>query len=223
MTYRDILEGPEVPAPSGKTDSILLLLHGVGADGKDLVGLAPLFQGVLPNTLCVSPNAPNAFDMGPAGFGGGYQWFSLKDTSPDAMIAGVKKASATLDKYITALLEEYNLPASKLGILGFSQGIMTGLYTALRLPEPVACVAGYSGLVIGDENMPNEVTAKPPVMLVHGAEDDIVPANLLDISKAALEEVGVKADTHLRPGLAHGIDEEGIKMGIAFVQQHLAA
>ncbi len=214
------LDGPRFgPAAGGTAKNLVLLLHGVGADGNDLIGLAPYFARALPNTAFVSPNAPFPCDMAPYG----YQWFSLQDRSPPAILAGVQATAPILNAFIDAELQRHNLTESKLALVGFSQGTMMSLYTAPRRAAPVAGIVGYSGALVGADLLAMEVKSKPPVLLVHGDADQIVPFAAMDAAANALRKAGLAVETLRRPGLPHSIDEEGIAAGIRFLTQALGA
>jgi phospholipase/carboxylesterase len=184
------LDGPRLPAQSGNPDSLVILLHGLGSDGNDLIGLAPYWAPQLPNTAFVSPNAPFPCDMAPYG----HQWFSLQDRSPNRILAGVQAAAPILDAFITQELERYGIDESRLALVGFSQGCMMSLYVAPRREKPVAQVLGYSGRLIG-------------------TADEVVPFDSLAASEAGLKAAGIPVETLSRPGLAHSIDERGLQEG----------
>ena len=203
------LDGPRLPARSGKTRSLVILLHGLGSDGNDLIGLAPFWAPQLPDTAFVSPNAPFPCDMAPYGF----QWFSLQDRSPGRILAGVQAAAPILDGFIDRELERHALDESRLALVGFSQGCMMSLYVAPRRAKPVAQVLGYSGRLIGPDLLKTEAKSKPPVLLVHGTADEIVPFDSLAASEAGLKAAGIPVETLARPGLPHSIDEPGLAEG----------
>jgi phospholipase/carboxylesterase len=203
------LDGPRLPARSGKAKSLVILLHGLGSDGNDLIGLAPHWAPQLPDTVFVSPNAPFPCDMGPYGF----QWFSLLDRSPARILAGVQAAAPILDAFIDQELERLGLDESRLALVGFSQGCMMSLYVAPRRAKPVAQVLGYSGRLIGADLLKTEARSKPPVLLVHGTADDVVPFDSLAASEAALKAAGIPVEILSRPGLPHSIDERGLVEG----------
>jgi phospholipase/carboxylesterase len=166
------LTGPKVlPASGGPARQLVVLLHGVGADGDDLISLADYWSALLPDAEFVSPNAPDQCDMSPYG----YQWFSLLDRSMAAMTAGVKKVAPVINAYIDNALAERNLTPDKLALVGFSQGTMTALHTALRRSEPLAGILAYSGALLAPEALAGEIRSRPPVLLIHGADDQIVP------------------------------------------------
>lgn len=214
MSDQPTLDGPSAgPASGGPPRQLVILCHGVGADGNDLIGLAPYFQKVLPDALFVAPDAPHPFDMAPFG----RQWFSLQDTSPESRLEGTKQAAPILNAFIDAKLAETGLQAKDLALIGFSQGTMVSLYTALRRPEPVAGIVGYSGMLLGTDNLADEITAKPPVLLCHGKMDDVVPYDSLPQAEKHLRAVGVTVETVSRDGLAHGLDDGCVMAGMSFL------
>jgi phospholipase/carboxylesterase len=215
-----ILSGPSHPPSSGgKPRQLVILLHGLGANGNDLIGLAPVWSQLLPDAEFVSPNAPFPCDMAPYGF----QWFSLQDRSPAMILAGVRAAAPALDAFIDDALATRGLAEKDLALVGFSQGTMMSLYVGLRRARAVAGILGYSGALIGAETLAAEVRSKPRVMLVHGDADPVVPFQALALAERALEAAGVAVETLTRPGLAHGIDEEGLKAGGRFLKEVLTA
>ncbi len=212
------LEGPRFgPVAGGRPRRLVLLLHGLGADGNDLIGLAPYFGQALPDAEFVSPHAPFPCDMAPYG----KQWFSLQDRAPATVLAGVQAAAPILDAFITAERDRLGLADANVALLGFSQGTMMSLYVALRRPEPLAGVVGYSGALVAPQLLASEARSRPPVLLVHGTSDPIVPFQAMDAAAGALQGAGVPVETLARPGLPHSIDEEGIAAGIEFLQEHL--
>jgi phospholipase/carboxylesterase len=218
MSDLPLLAGPALPPASGQPPrQVVLLLHGVGADGNDLIGLAPFFQQVLPEAAFFSPNAPYQFDMAPFG----YQWFSLRDFGPEARLEGTRAAAPILDHYIDHLLAIFGLNEENMALIGFSQGTMMALHVGLRRARPLAGIVGYSGMLVGAEFLADEIRARPPVLLVHGDADGIVPVESLDQAKTALAANKVSVRAHVRPGLAHGIDEEGIRLGQEFLKETL--
>lgn len=165
MTDIQMLGGASRPPTSGaKPKQLVLMLHGVGSDGNDLIGLAPFFQKVLPDALFLSPNAPFPYDMGPVG----YQWFSIGDFSNETRLKGSREASPILDAFIDAKLEETGLAESELILIGFSQGTMMSLHTGLRRERPLAGILGFSGMLAGPDLLADEIKSRPPVLLTHG-------------------------------------------------------
>jgi phospholipase/carboxylesterase len=213
------LSGPiHKPASGGKPRQLVILLHGLGADGNDLIGLAPVLAQVLPDAEFVSPNAPFPCDMAPYG----YQWFSLQDRSPETILAGVRAAAPVLDAFIDEALASRGLAEKDLALIGFSQGTMMSLYVGLRRARPVAGIVGFSGALVGAETLAAEIRAKPRVLLVHGDADTMVPFQALGLAERALAAAGVPVETLVCPGLGHGIDEAGLKRGASFLHEVLA-
>lgn len=212
------LDGPRVPAPSGKATSLVVFLHGYGADGNDLIDLGRMWSSVLPDTAFVSPHAPFPCDGAPYG----RQWFPLSDGDPDRLWSGAVGAAPALDAFLDQELARTGLPAGRLALLGFSQGAMMALHVGLRRPEKLAGIVGYSGLLPGPERLAAEARTRPPVLLVHGDADPVVPVGALHAAVPALGAAGIPAEWHVRPGLAHGIDGEGLAMGGDFLRRALA-
>ena len=207
------LTGPELPARSGITKQLVVLLHGLGADGNDLLGLAPLFAEALPDAHFIAPNAPEPCDMAPYG----YQWFSLREWTMESKLRGTQAATPGLNAFLDGQLARFSLDDSSLALVGFSQGTMMGLYAALRRPRPVAGIVGYSGALIGGASLAAEITARPPVCLIHGEADQVVPFAALADAEDTLRANNVPVEAHARPGLPHSIDEAGIVLATAFL------
>jgi len=214
------LEGPEFgPEAGGAPKKLVLLLHGLGADGNDLIGLAPHWAGLLPHAVFVSPHAPFPCDMAPYG----HQWFSLQDRTEASILSGVQLAHPIVDAFIDRLLQRFGLTEADLALVGFSQGTMMALFTALRRARPVAAVVGYSGALVGAGSLAQELRSRPPVLLAHGDADDIVPVQASQAARAALQAAGVPVELHIRPGLPHGIDEQGLALGGQFLAKALVS
>lgn len=212
------LSGPSVPpAAGGPARSLVVLLHGVGADGDDLIELAPYWADRLPHTAFVSPNAPFPCDLAPYG----RQWFSLQDRSPAALLAGARMAAPSLDAFLDAELAARGLGPDRLALVGFSQGCMMALHCGLRRAAAPAAIVGYSGALVGAELLPGETVGRPPVLLVHGDADQVVPFQALALAEAGLRAAGVPVETHARPDLDHTIDPEGLALGGGFLARAL--
>lgn len=209
------LTGPAFgPLAGAKARQLVVLLHGIGADGNDLIGLAPHLARYLPEAEFLSPHAPYPYEAAPFG----RQWFSLMDRTPAMMLAGVRAAAPILDGFLDAELEKRGLSDGRLACVGFSQGAAMALHVALRRAEPCAALVGYSGAMLGSESFGPEVRARPPVLLVHGDADEVVPVALHAAAVAALRSAHVPVTARIREGLGHGIDDEGLKLGADFLR-----
>ncbi|MFG1461540.1 dienelactone hydrolase family protein [Xanthobacter sp. DSM 24535] len=214
-----VLDSPRLPPRSGGApDSLVILLHGYGADGRDLIDLGGAWADLLPTTAFVSPHAPEPCEGAPMG----RQWFALGDMDPHDMVRGVAHAAPGLARFIQGELQNARLPASRLALVGFSQGCMMALAVALGMAQPPAAVVGYSGLYVPGPT-PVEGTGAPPILLVHGTDDQLIPAQALFQSAYALAGADIPVEWHLSQGLAHGIDDAGLAHGGLFLAQRLAA
>ena len=212
------IDGPrQAPADGQPARAQVILLHGYGADGNDLIGLAPYWARELPHVGFVSPHAPFPCEMSSQG----RQWFSLGDRSPESMLAGARMAAQVIDAFIDDELQRLDLTPDKLALVGFSQGTMMSLFVGPRRAEPIAGIVGYSGRLVAPELLAGEIKTKPPVTLVHGAADEMVPAAALEQAVTGLQAVGIEAASQMRPGLGHSIDEEGLRIGLSFLRQVL--
>ena len=207
----ELLSGPALAPASGETaKQLIIFLHGLGADGRDLISLAPMFAEVFPDARFVSPNAPFPCDMAPYG----YQWFSMLTRNPAEMFAGIRRAEPFLNRFIDHELETLGLEDKDLALIGFSQGCMTALHTSLRRNKPCAAVVGFSGGMLGLEALKDEIVSRPPVCLIHGTFDEVVPFAASEKTEKILKELKVPVEFHPRPGLGHGIDPEGIEFAM---------
>lgn len=211
------------PKAGGKPESVVVLLHGLGSNGRDLISLAPYLAEKCPKTVFVSPDAPFACDMVPPGYPDSYQWFSLQSRDPEFVLEGIEKAFPILEAFLLETMEKYGVGADKLALVGFSQGTMMSLYTAPRMDKDVAGVVGYSGALFGGEGLledPDEFQ-KFPICLIHGEADDVVSVSSRKAAEETLTKAGYEVSGHTTPGLTHSIDERGIEEGAAFLAKVL--
>jgi phospholipase/carboxylesterase len=210
------LSGPSAdPVSGGAARQLVVLLHGIGADGADLLGLAPFVAEALPDAAFVAPDGPFPYDMAPFG----RQWFSLQDRSVPAMAEGLRAAAPLVDAYLDARLAALGLDESRLALVGFSQGTMMALHVALRRPRPCAAVVGFSGALLQPEALAGEIRARPLTLLVHGDADEVVNPACLPAAEAGLAAVGVPVQVEMRHGLGHAIDGPGLGLAAAFLRQ----
>ncbi len=205
---------------SGETGSVVVLLHGYGADGTDLLGLAAPHPPPLPHTVLVAPDAPQRGKNNPFGF----QWFPipwLDGSSQEAAEASQTVSAGKLDRFLDGVLAAEGLRPDRMVLLGFSQGTMMSLHVAPRRPEPVAGVVGFSGRLLSPERLAAEAVSKPPVLLVHGDADDIVPIASLREAGEALTQAGFETYGHVMRGTAHGIAPDGLSVALAFMREKL--
>ena len=206
------------PIGGSSTSQLIILLHGLGTDGHDLIKLAPNLAEILPDAQFVSPNAPFPCDMTPTG----RQWFSVEDRSPKKLLVGVEAASPILNEYIDSELSRTNLSPQNIALVGFSQGTMMALHVALRRAEPIAAVVGFSGRLMAAGQLADDIRVRVPILLIHGDEDPVVPVESLTEAKKKLESVGVIVKTNRRPALGHSIDDHGLTIAGAFLKENLS-
>jgi len=212
------LSGPSRPPDAGgRPRKLVVLLHGVGANGDDLIGLAPYWAQALPEAEFLAPNAPFPCDMAPFG----YQWFSLLDRSPERMLAGIRIAAPILDSFLDEALRARDLTDAELALVGFSQGTMMSLHVAPRRKTPCAAVLGYSGALLGPGLLADEAVSKPEMLLIHGDADEVVSVAALPAAEQALKSHGFTVSAVVRRGLGHGIDPEGIALGAGFLKEKI--
>jgi phospholipase/carboxylesterase len=197
---------------------LVVLLHGYGANGEDLIGLAEAWQPLLPQIAFVAPNAPEPLPG--AGFSA-RQWFELTFRDLHELWRGVNAAGPILEKFLDSELGRYGLPPNRLALVGFSQGTMMALHVGLRRAAAPAAIIGYSGVIAGPEHLEAQLKARPPVQLIHGELDDVIPIEALHITREALARVQIPVEWHIRPGLGHGIEPVGLKLGGSFLAQAL--
>src|SRR5664279_6223031 len=218
------LDGPRIEPRSGNAKQLVVFLHGYGADGNDLIEIGRAWQDLLPDTAFVSPHAPRPCGQAPVG----REWFPLTFRDPDERWNGVQAAAPGLGKFLDAELSRRKLPASALALVGFSQGTMMALHVGLRRAVPPAAIVGYSGMLVVPEDVdPDtfaaEIKVKPPVLLIHGDQDELIPVPALFQAAQGLAALDIPAEWHISPGIGHGIDQEGLRQGGEFLARHFAA
>jgi phospholipase/carboxylesterase len=217
------LDGPRLAPRSGPARQLVVFLHGYGADGNDLIEIGRAWQQVLPQAAFVSPHAPEPCGQAPVG----RQWFPLTFRDPNERWIGVNKAAPTLERFLEAELARHKLPPSALALVGFSQGTMMALHIGLRWPVAPAAIVGYSGLLVlppelNAEGFAAEIKSRPPVLLVHGDRDDLIPVQALFQAAQGLAALEVPVEWHLSTGIGHGIDAEGLRHGGEFLARRFA-
>ncbi len=218
------LDGPRLEPRSGAARQLVVFLHGYGADGNDLIDIGRAWQALLPQAAFVSPHAPEPCGQAPTG----RQWFALTFRDPNERWIGANKAAPTLAGFLDAELKRRNLPPSALALVGFSQGTMMALHVGLRRATPPIAIVGYSGLLVvppdaNPETIAAEIKSRPPVLLVHGDQDDLIPPQALFHASSGLASLGVPVEWHLSHGIGHGIDQEGLRHGGEFLARRFAA
>ena len=214
------LNGPRATARSGRTRSLVIMLHGYGADGYDLFGLAAPLSEHLPDTAFRAPNAPEPSRANPKGF----QWFPIPwlDGSSEAeRDASFRRSIGLLDAYLTEAMEEEGVPAPGTALVGFSQGTMMSLYVAPRRDEQLACIVGFSGRLVANDDLATAARVRPPVLLVHGDQDQMIPVAELSSAETALRAAGFDVSSHISRGIGHGIAPDGLTLALRFLQRHL--
>jgi phospholipase/carboxylesterase len=201
------LSGPRLPSARGQATHLVVLLHGYGADGNDLIGLAPHWQRMLPTVAFVAPNAPEPCEGAPMG----YQWFPISRIDPHEMAKGVESAAQGLNAFLDKELARLNLGDDRMALVGFSQGTMMSLHVGLRRGTKPAAIIGFSGLLA---NAPPKLGSDaPPVLLVHGDADPMIPVGAIFDAAGQLGRAGAAVQWHISPGVGHSIDEAGLMLG----------
>lgn len=212
------IDGPRLEPRTGPAKRLVVFLHGYGADGNDLIEIGRAWQPLLPDTAFVSPHAPQPCAGAPMG----RQWFALTFRDPDERWNGVNAAAPILNRFLDAELARRKLPPSALALVGFSQGTMMALHVGLRRAVAPAAIVGYSGLFV----LPNgaepaavaaEIKSRPPVLLIHGDQDELIPVQALFHATQALAALEIPAEWHVSAGIGHGIDQEGLRQGGEFL------
>ncbi|MEN8891407.1 alpha/beta hydrolase [Planktotalea arctica] len=206
---------------SGETRSVVVFLHGYGANGADLLGLADPLSEHLPDTLFVAPDAPEDCAGAPMGF----QWFPIPwidGSSEEEAERGMTAALADLNAFLDALMVDEDVLPEQVVLFGFSQGTMMALHAAPRREDALAGVVGFSGRLLAPEDLADDVVVRPPILLVHGDADDVVPVQSLPEAADALQKAGFEdVFAHIMKGTAHGIAPDGLSVALAFMRDKL--
>ncbi|HYE43475.1 MAG TPA: dienelactone hydrolase family protein [Caulobacteraceae bacterium] len=214
MTDLSQLDGPRVlPASGGAPKQIVILVHGYGSNGHDLIGLAPALQPALPDAVFVSPHAPQRMQE----LAEGYQWWPINTFSMQERAEGAKAAAPVLNAFIDQELERYGLSEDKLALVGFSQGTMMSLYVGPQREKQIAGIVGYSGMVVDEAALKATMKTKPPVLLAHGDADPVVPFAAFHHAGATLQGLGFEVFGYQAKGVGHSIDNDGLRLGRDFL------
>jgi phospholipase/carboxylesterase len=207
-------------AAKGTAQRLVVFVHGYGANGADLIGLADALGPHMPGTAFLSPDAPDAC----AGNGFGFQWFPipwLDGSSEAAAAAGLEAAARDLDAFLTQAMADEGVTPADTALIGFSQGTMMSLHVAPRRADPVAAVVGFSGRLLAPERLQAEALSKPPVLLVHGDADEVVPFADMGRAGKALDAAGFEVFAHVMRGTGHGIAPDGLQVAYGFLKDRM--
>lgn len=213
------LSGPKKEAKSGNADSMVVFLHGYGADGNDLISIGDVLADHLPNTKFLAPNAPERCANNPMG----YQWFPipwLDGSTQEASEQGMKNSISLLNVWLDETHANEGIAPERTVIIGFSQGTMMALHVLPRRKESVAGIVGFSGRLLNPDDF-SGVVSKPPVLLVHGDADEMVPPSSLPEAADALVSNEFEVYTHISKGTGHGIAQDGLGMALQFIKMQL--
>jgi phospholipase/carboxylesterase len=232
-----LIDGPRLPpAKAGPARQLIVLLHGYGADGEDLIELGAQWRRDLPEAAFVAPHAPAMIPGFPSGMAGGRQWFPLDAYDPNllrrdphqtaavyaSMQRAAERAAPALESFLDAELTRHGLDGTRLALVGFSQGTMMALHVGLRRAAVPAAILGYSGALLGGADLKQQIRNRPPILLIHGDADEVVPPEALFAALGALAEADCPARFHISPGVGHGIAADGLALGGAFLAESFA-
>ena len=213
-----ILEATSIsPISKNKPQQVIVLCHGYGGDGKDISALAINWQRFLPDAIFLCPNAPEVCAVNPQG----YQWFDLTSEKEDLILEKSLIAEQKLNTFLDQVLDNHQLESSSLALVGFSQGCMISIQVGLKRKKEINCLIGYSGKVINQKHLSNNVNSKPKIFLMHGENDTIVtPTHLLE-AKEYLKKSGLNVKTKMFKNCEHKIPIEGSSIGLDFLRKNL--
>jgi len=216
MNDTNILKASSIPPQDQKAEFLIVFCHGYGSDGNDLISIGNYWQRFLPDFYFTSPNAPNICKINPQGF----EWFNLMYPDADKTIKELQDAIKQLDLFIDTKLQELNLDYSKLFLVGFSQGTMISLHYALTKEKKIAGVLGYSGKIYNEELIEKNIRSKPPIFLLHGDDDTVVPLEDMMEAKNLLVRNKINVKTKIFKGCGHSIPSQGLSLGLEFINIH---
>ena len=206
-----------LPLSKNKPQQAVVLCHGYGGDGKDISNLAISWQRFLPDAIFLCPNAPEICAVNPQG----YQWFDLTSEKEEIVLEKSLVAEEKLSIFLDQVFDNFKLKPTNLALVGFSQGCMMSIQVGLKKKEQINCLIGYSGKVINQKHLSDNVNSKPKILLMHGANDTIVPPTHLLEAKEYLSNLGIKIKTKLFKNCEHRIPVEGSSLGLGFIRKNL--
>ena len=211
-----ILDSNRVNSRSGVDSSLVIFLHGYGANGNDLLGLADQLSEHLPDTVFLAPDAPEICSVNP----GGFQWFPIPwidGSTEEESERGLLRATEDLRMFIKQSMEEEGLSEAETILIGFSQGTMMALHVGPRMVDSILGIIGFSGRILNPESLLEDCKSKPPTLLIHGDQDDVVPFSSLSTAESTLQECGFEVETHVMEGTGHGISPDGLLACLNFI------
>jgi phospholipase/carboxylesterase len=215
---QNMIEGPRLePTAGGPAKSLVIFLHGYGADGNDLIAIGRQWAGDLPDTAFVAPHAPEACSMAPVG----RQWFHLTLRDSQEYARGVAAARPELDEFIDAEMARHGVDETRTALVGFSQGTMMALHAGLLRDKTFAGLLGYSGLLADPDAIKAGPSQKPPILLIHGDQDEMIPVGALFAASEGLSAADIPVAWHISKGIGHGIAPDGLELGAGFLKRVL--
>jgi len=205
------------PFSKNKPQQVVVLCHGYGGDGQDISNLAINWQRFLPETIFLCPNAPEICAVHPQG----YQWFDLSSDKEELILEKSLVAEAKLNTFLDQVLDNFQLETNNLALVGFSQGCMMSIQIALKKKKQISCLIGYSGKVINQKHLSDNIHSKPKIFLMHGANDTLVPPTHLLEAKEYLVKHGLKIKTKMFKDCEHRIPVEGVSLGLGFLKKNI--
>ncbi len=213
------IDGPRLaPRDGSAPKKLVIFLHGYGSNGDDLISLGQMWARDLPHVQWISPNAPDPVPGAP----NGYQWFPISNLDPKRIEEGAAMAWPVVDAFIDQELARYRLTESDLVLCGFSQGTMLSLQAGLRRKRPLAGIMGFSGALPGGAKLKTEMASKPPIMLIHGDQDQVLPLGFMFDALEHIAAAGHGAQWHISQGIPHSIGQDGLDLGGRFIGKALA-